>query len=421
MSLMKGVSVSARRTIGLVTAFLVVVLALAGVAASSSKGAKFDGTIKFGAAMSLTGSLAAEAKTAKDGYDFIADQINAHGGIPVGSNHYKVQIVYYDDQSNAQQAVQLYDKLITQDKVNFLLGPYSSGVTLAVSAVAEKYKVPMVVAHAATPSIYQQGFHYTFGTLNVIDHYTAPLFQMLKTLKGPNAPKRVAILNENALAPQAFADSAAAQAKKYGFQVVYKQNFPNPTADFSPLLQAVQQAHPDVVLTGGYTLGMIGLVRQAAQLHMQVPAWMFMLGPTVPGFLPAVGREGEYLMEPIQWAANFNPTLKDEIFGWNAKAFSKAFYHAKHYLPDYHPPQSAAALEVYYKALKTVGSLDRQKVRDAIAKIHLKSFYGNVCFNSIGEEACKSMGIAQIQGGHPVVVWPSQYAQRKLIYPAPGF
>lgn len=396
-------------------------VAVATANATSRSSQAFDGTIKFGATMSLTGGLAAEAKTAKDGYDFIADAINKKGGIPVGKKHYKVEIVYYDDQSNANNAVQLYDKLITQDKVDFLLGPYSSGVTLATSTEAEKYKIPMVDAHAATPAIYERGYKYLFGTLNVIDQYTAPLFQMMKMIKGPNAPKTVAIMAENALAPQAFASSAAAQAKKYGFQVVYQQSFPNPTADFSPLLTAVQQAKPDIVLTGGYTLGMIGLVKQAAQLHMQVPAWMFMLGPTVPGFLPSVGREGEYLMEPIQWAANFNPTIHDEIFGWNAKAFSKAFFRAKGYLPDYHPPQSAAALEVYYKALNQVGSLDKQKVRDAIAKIHLRSFYGNVCFNKLGEESCKSMGIAQIQGGHPVVVWPAQFAQRKLVYPAPGF
>jgi branched-chain amino acid transport system substrate-binding protein len=165
---------------------------------------------------------------------------------------------------------------------------------------------------------------------------------------------------------------------------------------------------------------MIGLVRQAAQLQLDVPGWMFMLGPTVPGFLPALGRSAEYLMEPIQWGANFNPKLKDEIFGWTAKEYSKAFYRSKGYLPDYHPPQSSAALEVYYKALQQVGSLDRDKVRAAIAKIKLRSFYGNVC-NQLGEENCKSMGVAQIQGGHPVVVWPAEYAQRKLIYPAPGF
>jgi branched-chain amino acid transport system substrate-binding protein len=400
-------------------ALLGAALVAVGIAGSRTSGQKFDGTIKFGAAMSVTGPLAAEAKTAKDGYDFIASRMNKRGGIPVGKKHYKVKIVYYDDQSNANQSVQLYEKLINEDKVNFLLGPYSSGVTLATSTVAEKYKIPMVVAHAATPSIYERNYHYLFGTLNVIDQYTEPMFKMAKSIK-KHRPKTVAIMYENALAPTAFANSAAAQAKKYGFNVVYKQSFPQ-GADFAPIMSAVKAKKPDIVLTGGYTLGMISLVRQAAEQDIQVPMWMFMLGPTVPGFLSSVKRLGEYLLEPIQWAPNFNPGLKDEIFGWNAKQYAKVFRKQMGYVPDYHPPQSSAALEVYYKAIKTAGTLDRKKVRDAIARIHLRSFYGSVCFNKKGEEACKSMGIAQVQGGHPVVVWPPKFAQRKLIYPAPGF
>ena len=394
-------------------------LVAATVAASGTRGQKFDGTIKFGAAMSVTGPLAAEAKTAKDGYNFIASRMNKRGGIPVGKKHYKVKIVYYDDQSNANQSVQLYEKLINEDKVNFLLGPYSSGVTLATSTVAEKYKIPMVVAHAATPSIYERNYHYLFGTLNVIDQYTKPLFKMAQSIK-KHRPKTVAIMYENALAPTAFANSAAAQAKKYGFNVVYKQSFPQ-GADFAPIMSAVKAKKPDIVLTGGYTLGMISLVRQAAEQNIQVPMWMFMLGPTVPGFLSSVKRLGEYLLEPIQWAPTFNPGLHDEIFGWTAKQYAKQFRKQMGYVPDYHPPQSSAALEVYYKAIKNAGTLDHKKVRDAIARIHLRSFYGNVCFNKKGEEACKSMGIAQVQGGHPVVVWPAKFAQRKLVYPAPGF
>jgi branched-chain amino acid transport system substrate-binding protein len=411
-----------RRKVFVLALLLGVLFVAATVGRSAGNNAskqQFDGTIKFGAAMSVTGSLAAEAKTAKDGYDFIVAAINKRGGIPVGKKHYKVQIVYYDDASNANTSVQLYEKLINEDKVNFLLGPYSSGVTLATSTVAEKYKIPMVVAHGASPAIYDRGYKYTFGTLNTVGQYSEPFFRMLKAIK-TDPPKTVAILYENVLFQQAFADAAEKNAEKYGFEVVYKQAFPNPTNDFSPLLSAAAAKKPDVMLTGGYTLGMIGLVRQAAQLKMSIPAWMFSLGPTVPGFLSSVGRDGEYLMEPIQWAANFNPKVRDEIFGWTAHDYAKYFRTKMGYFPDYHPPQSSAALEVYYKAIKQSGSLDREKVRNAVAKIRLRSFYGNVCFNAKGEENCKSMGVAQVQGGGPVVVWPAKYAQRKLIYPAPG-
>jgi branched-chain amino acid transport system substrate-binding protein len=400
-------------------ALLGAALVAAAVAVSGTSSQKFDGTIKFGAAMSLTGPLAAEAKTSKAGYDFMARRINRKGGIPVGKKRYQVKIIYYDDQSNANQSVQLYERLVNQDRVNFLLGPYSSGVTLATSTVAEKYRIPMVVAHAATPAIYERGYKYLFGTLNTINQYTQPLFAMRSSLK-TRRPKTVAILYENALAPTAFGQSAEAAARRLGFTVVYKQSFPQ-GADFAPIMSALKARRPDVVLTGGYTLGMITLVRQAAEQDVPVPMWMFMLGPTVPGFLQSVKRLGEYLLEPVQWAPNFNPKLRDEIFGWNARQFTRQFKQDMGYVPDYHPPQSAAALEVYYKAIRQAASLDRKKVRDAIAKIRLRSFYGNVCFNARGVEACKSMGIIQIQGGRTVVVWPKKFAQAKLVYPAPGF
>jgi branched-chain amino acid transport system substrate-binding protein len=258
----------------------VLVAATVGHSSGTASKQRFDGTIKFGAAMSVTGGLAAEAKTAKDGYDFIADRINRKGGIPVGKKHYRVQIVYYDDASNANTSVQLYEKLINEDKVNFLLGPYSSGVTQATSAVAEKYKIPMVVAHAASPAIYNQGFKYVFGTLNTVPQYTIPFLQMLKAVK-PSPPKTVAIIYENNLFNQSFGDAGEQAARRLGYDVVYKQAFPNPTNDFSPILTAAAAKKPDVMLTGGYTLGMIGLVRQAAQLNLSIPAWLFALGPTV--------------------------------------------------------------------------------------------------------------------------------------------
>ena len=374
--------------------------------------------IRFGASVSLTGALAAEAQTSKDGYDFIVGKINEMGGIPVGDTSHPVEIIYYDDQSDADLAVQLYQKLINEDDVDFLLGPYSSGVTNAVSTVAEQNGIPMVVAHAATTSIYERGYQNLFGVLNTVDQYSAPLFEMAKQIEG-ETPTRVAIVHEDALFPTAFADAAERLAQENGFEVVYKESFPQ-GVDFASLMQAVIETDPDIVLSGGYTLGMIELVNRAAEQGVSFPMWMFSLGPTVPGFLDAVGENGENLLEPIQWAPNFAPEQEDEIFGWTAAEYAEQFEEAMGYVPDYHPPQSSAAIEVFYKAISEAGTLDRVAVRDAIADIELTSFYGDVCFDERGVENCKSMGVAQIQDGKPVVVWPAEYAEAELVYPNPG-
>jgi ABC-type branched-chain amino acid transport systems, periplasmic component len=120
-------------------------------------------TIRFGTALSLTGNLATEGKQVREGYDFFVKTVNERGGIDVAGKKYKVEIVYYDDESNVNTSVKLYEKLISEDGVKFLLGPYGSGITIAVSNVVEQHKLPMVVAHGAASTIYNRGYKYTFG------------------------------------------------------------------------------------------------------------------------------------------------------------------------------------------------------------------------------------------------------------------
>ena len=106
--------------------------------------------ITFGAALSLTGKTSTEGRLVKEGYDLYVQHINERGGFKVGNKNYRVAIKYYDDQSDANTSAKLYERLITEDGIKLLLGPYSSGITFAASPVAEKYQVPMVAAHAAT-------------------------------------------------------------------------------------------------------------------------------------------------------------------------------------------------------------------------------------------------------------------------------
>src|SRR6266542_4299770 len=131
----------------------------------------FDGTLLFGAPISLTGSTAKEGSLTRDGYDLWRDTYNNAGGINVGGKHYKIETKYYDDASNAQQAATLAEKLIKEDKVNFLLGPYGTSPTLQVSTVAEKNKMPMIEGNGAAESIFSQGYKYTFGVLSPAQNY----------------------------------------------------------------------------------------------------------------------------------------------------------------------------------------------------------------------------------------------------------
>jgi branched-chain amino acid transport system substrate-binding protein len=161
---------------------------------------------------------------------------------------------------------------------------------------------------------------------------------------------------------------------------------------------------------------MILLAKQIKEVGVKPKLLAYLLGPTLPGFVESLKQDAEHTLEPIQWS----PTMrwKDEIFGYTAEEFAKLFQKEWGYWPDYHPPQSAAAVEVFQRAMQKAGSFDPQKVRDAIAATDIQTFYGPVRFNEKGQNVAKAMAVIQIQKGKPVVVYPPDAAEAKLIYPA---
>ena len=372
--------------------------------------------IRFGASLSLTGKMSTEGRRVRDGYDFYVKHINERGGIPIKGKNHKVEIVYYDDESDPNTATRLTEKLIVEDKVHFLLGPYSSTCTLPASTVAEKYKMPMVAAHAASTPIFERGYKYIFVTLSSIDQYFGNILKMAAELNP--RPETAALINENALAPQISVDAAEAEAQRLGFKVVYKQKYPSGTKDFSSMLAEIKDKRPDILLSGSYTSDSLVIVKQAKEMGLKPKMFGILLGPTLPGFVDSLKQDAENLLEPIQWSANMS--WKDDIFGYDAAEFARIFEKDFGYFPDYHPPQSAAALLVYHHALQKVGEFDRQKIRDAIAETNIMTFYGPVRFNEKGQNIAKGMATVQIQGGKPFVVYPKAVLEKPLIYPIPG-
>lgn len=373
-------------------------------------------TITFGAALSLTGRVSTEGRLVKVGYDIYVDEINKRGGIRVGGVPHRVAIKYYDDQSDAATSVKLYEKLINEDGVKLLLGPYSSGITFAASAATEKYQLPMVAAHAAASNVYQRGFKHLFATLTPVDQYTGNFIKMAASAQ-PRA-QRVALIHENALFPQASIDAAERQAKAAGLEVVYKEAYPTGTKDFAAMIEAMKARQPDALIAAGYTGDMIVLARQTSEQKVALKMIGFTLGPTLPGFVEALGPRAENILEPVQWTADL--PWKDEIFGWSAADYAALCRERLGRECDYHPPQSTAALQVYQRAIEKAGSLDPKRVRDALAQTDIMTAYGPVRFNEAGQNVAKGMSVVQLQNGKPVVVFPLEGAKAKFIYPMPA-
>ena len=368
--------------------------------------------IRFGAALSLTGRFSDNARLTRDGYDFYVKEVNRRfGGIGVNGVKHRVEIKYYDDTSETTVGTKLVEKLIVEDGVKFLLGPYSSTMTLPMSQVAGRYRIPMVVAHGASTPIYEQGNKYVFGVLNTVEQYFEAVLKA--AVQGSPRPKTLASINENALFPQLSADAAVKLAPQLGLEVVYNEKYPSGIKDLSSVLAVVRTKNPDILLGSGYIADMILLARQANDLGVKPKLFAMSLGPTHPQFVSSLGKAAEGILEPVQWAPNM--PWKDEIFGWTARDYADLFKKEFGYEPDYHPPQSTAALEVFHRAIEKTGSLDPQRVRDAIVASNIMTAYGPVKFDERGVNVGKTMAVVQIQGGKPVVVYPA--AERPLVYP----
>ncbi len=390
---------------------LAALLALGIVGQSAAK----ENVIKLGAAISMTGKLAREGKYVKDGYEFWTWYVNEKlGGIKVGGKTYKLKLVFYDDESNANTAAKLVEKLITEHGIKFILGPYGSSATFATSAITEKYGAIMVEANGASDKIFTRGFKNLFAVLNVASQYLQGTIDMLAHLD-PGI-KKVAIVYEDKL----FAKSVALGAKKHaeakGWKVVTFSGYPAGTSDISSLLLKVKAKKPDVVLGSGHYQDGVLLVRQMKELRINVKAIGETVAPTLVDFVKNLGKDAEGVFGAAQWA----PSLKfsDPYIGSTAN-FVKLFEQKYGYTPDYHVAESAAAVEVYQRAIEKAQSLDPKKVRDAIASLDFESFYGPIAFDSAGRASKKSMVVVQVQNGQQVVVWPQKVAQAKPIYPKP--
>jgi len=377
-------------------------------------------TIVFGAAISITGKTAKEGGYTRDGYQFAIDKINEMGGIKVGGKTYKVALKYYDDETKPERSAQLFEKLINEDKVNLLLGPYGSSPTGTAAPIAERYKIPMVEANGSAESIFSKGYKYTFMILSPARQYLRGVIDAILA-KDPSV-KTVAILGENESFSKEVASGAAEYAMEKKLTVVYAELYPTNAQDVSALLTAIKGKNPDIILGSGHLQDSLLIVKQAKDLGVSPKAIGFSVGPSSPEFSTNLGKSADYIFGATQWTEALRYSGDDP---WKTpKAFGDAF-RAKH--PDYkvipyQVAESAVAVIAYQKAIEKAGSIEPKKVRDALAAIDIMTFYGKVKFDTRGVNVYKPMAVEQYQpDGKKYTVWPQDVAEKAALYPMPAW
>ncbi len=359
--------------------------------------------IKIGASLSLTGTYAKPGTYQKEGYEICADELNAKGGL-LGR---KVEFVMYDDQSSTQTAQRLYEKLITEDKVEAVMGPYSSAITESVAGISEKYKKVMVSPLAATTSIFRQGRKHIFMVISPAEFYLEGLVDM----GAKRGLKTIAIVNEDTLFPKATVVGTEELAKKRGLQVVLREAYPKGNTDFSALLVKIKAVNPDIIAAATYFDDAVAITRQMKELNVNPKMFGVTVGGDIPEFYTLLKQNAEYVYGSTQW---------DEVLPYpGQKEFLSAYQKKFKHEPSYHATAGYAGCLIYAEGVKRAKSLDADAVRAELLKLKMRTAFGDYTVDQDGFQTAHKMVMIQWQDGKRVVVWPDDLASGKLRFPTP--
>lgn len=366
--------------------------------------AKAAPPIVIGGTISETGPLAVDGSYQIKGIKLAIADANAHGGW-LGR---KVELKLYDDKSNAGVAVRLYERLITADRVNLLIGPYSSLVTVGIAPLINKYKMATIEPGASDPSIYNASNKWNFqGTASSLRY----LDELLPAAKAEGA-KTVALLGLESAFTLACYHARVAQANELGMKIVYQTTYSLPLPSFASIALAIKKAHPDVVEACTYYPDAVGITRS---LHEQGFAPKYLaetVGPVEAPYLKALGPLANRVITNTGWWYNFKtPGNAEFIAGY------KAMFHQD---PDYHAASGFAAVEVLGAAVEGTHSLDQQKIRAWLLSHEVPTIQGTFKVNQNGLALGYAQDLLQIQDGVLKLVYPAADAEAKLLAPYTG-
>lgn len=389
-------------------------LAVPGLAAA-------EDTITIGMTVSQTGPLNVDSVAQLRGSEFWRDEVNAKGGIKAGNKHYKVRFVTYDDQSVGGRVQQLYTRLIVQDKANFLFGPYSSGLTATAAVISEQYGKVMLIGGGAEPKTYQLGNKYLFQCITQADFYLAGAVQALKE-KNPHA--KVAFVYSDDPFSKAVVASAHKLAQQAGFTIALEESYAPSTTDFSPIINKVISSGADAFLGGGHYPDGATLARQLHEQKAGLKYIAILVAPDSPKFA-SLGDAALGVMVPSQW----EPQVKYKPdFGPTPEQFAKAAFEKTKVEADYHTASGYITGLLLQHAIEQAGAIDPEKVKAALDKINVNTFFGNDRFatdaKSHGLQTGHQMVLAQWQSKNgklvKEIVWPDGARTAPMLYPLAG-
>lgn len=426
-------AISQTLIVGIIIILIVVIAGFALMRGGGETGTKAgEEYIVIGMPISLTGKYSVEGEMSLIGALAVVEWINDQGGLSIDDKTYKLQLKYYDDESNPDRVVSLTERLITQDKVDFLISPYSSGLTFKAAPIADKNGVLMVAQGAASDKIFQQGYEYVVQVYTPGSRYLTSALDFLKAVD-PNA-KRVAIIYKENEFSRTVADGAKKYAEQLGFEVVFYNSYPADASDLTPILQELAATSPDAILGGGHFQDGQLMARQLAELNINAKLVSILVAPALPKFYEALGPLAEGITYPGQWeiGVKYGPENVPEGYEWYGPTLDEFLeyfttvaeeqFQKQGLKPSYHAAGGGAAVLMLAKALEIAGSVETDAVRSALNNLQIMTFFGKLKIDpETGLQVGHDMILGQWQDGMKVIIWPPEAANAEPVYPLPAW
>ncbi len=361
--------------------------------------------VLIGAAVSTTGSNGRTGLYQQEAYLLWEEQKNAAGGL-LGR---PVRMVIYDDQSDPATGARLYERLLTEDQVDLVLGPYSSSVTQAVAQVTERAGQPMLAAGASAADIWARGYQYVFGVYSVAEDYFKSIVLDIAPAQGYAT---AAIIYEDTLFPTSTANGAAAHCEAAGIEVVVNETYPAEATDVSSVLTRVRDADPDMLIGGSYLPDSVLITRQAKELGVNPRLFAFSVGAAQPDFVESLGADADFVLGPSMWEPQIESPGNEEFVAAYQTKFDRE--------PDYHSAAGYAACQVLEAAVTQVGGLDLAAIREALLALQMPTVLpGQYQVDETGKQIGHIPLTVQWQDGQKVIVTPEDFAEGELELPTP--
>lgn len=365
--------------------------------------------IKVGAALSLSGGFALQGRQAACGLRLWAEDLATAGGLAVRDRDGRlpVELIVYDDESRMGLAAARVEKLITEDRVDLLIGPYSSALTLAVAPVAERHRKVLWNHGGASDAIARHNFRFVVTLASPASRYFVGILRML-THVAPFANRVALVYGARGTFPPAVIDGAERYARDNGFLVTFKAPYPSTRVEFAALGTHLTDQSPDVILGVGRTENDVQLAWTLKTQRVRARAMGLVAAP-LRAFMEALGQDSCGFLGPSQWepGVRYRPDV-----GPAPAEFVARFRDRFGGEPDYPAAQAYAAGLVAQRCVETTGTLRDEPVREAADTLAFTTLYGGFKLAAqSGEQIGHTMVVVQWQGAQKPIVWPPEVAE----------